>query len=48
LRVGGGIGGGEHPEAVWPLILGLIIVLLVLAFPHGIAGFAQRRFGRAA
>jgi len=32
----------------WPLILGLIIVLLVLAFPHGIVGFVQRRFGRAA
>ncbi len=30
----------------WPLILGLIIVVLVLAFPHGIVGFAQRRLAR--
>jgi branched-chain amino acid transport system permease protein len=27
----------------WPLILGLIIVGLVLAFPHGIVGWLQRR-----
>jgi branched-chain amino acid transport system permease protein len=27
----------------WPLILGLIIVVLVLAFPHGIVGWLQRR-----
>jgi branched-chain amino acid transport system permease protein len=31
----------------WPLILGLIIVGLVLAFPHGVVGFAERRIGRA-
>jgi branched-chain amino acid transport system permease protein len=31
----------------WPLILGLIIVGLVLAFPHGVVGFAERRLGRA-
>jgi branched-chain amino acid transport system permease protein len=30
----------------WPLILGLIIVGLVLAFPHGVVGFAERRLGR--
>jgi branched-chain amino acid transport system permease protein len=27
----------------WPLILGLIIVALVLAFPHGIVGWLERR-----
>jgi branched-chain amino acid transport system permease protein len=27
----------------WPLILGLIIIALVLAFPHGIVGYLQRR-----
>jgi len=32
----------------WPLIIGLIIVLLVLAFPHGIVGFARRRLVRSA
>jgi branched-chain amino acid transport system permease protein len=31
----------------WPLVLGAIIVLLVLAFPQGIAGFAQARLTRA-
>jgi branched-chain amino acid transport system permease protein len=31
----------------WPLILGLIIVALVLAFPHGIVGWLQRRRGQA-
>lgn len=31
----------------WPLILGLIIVALVLAFPHGIVGWLQRRLARA-
>jgi branched-chain amino acid transport system permease protein len=31
----------------WPLILGLIIVGLVLVFPHGVVGFAERRLGRA-
>jgi branched-chain amino acid transport system permease protein len=32
----------------WPLILGCIIVALVLAFPHGLMGFVQRRLGRTA
>jgi branched-chain amino acid transport system permease protein len=31
----------------WPLIVGLIIVTSVLAFPHGIAGYLQRRRGEA-
>ncbi|MGH6944207.1 MAG: branched-chain amino acid ABC transporter permease, partial [Geminicoccaceae bacterium] len=31
----------------WPLILGLIIIGLVLAFPHGVVGFAERRLERA-
>jgi branched-chain amino acid transport system permease protein len=32
----------------WPLVLGAIIVVLVLAFPQGIVGFAQARLaGRA-
>ena len=31
----------------WPLILGLIIVALVLAFPHGVVGWLQRRRSRA-
>jgi branched-chain amino acid transport system permease protein len=31
----------------WPLILGLIIVALVLAFPHGVVGWLQRRRDRA-
>jgi branched-chain amino acid transport system permease protein len=26
----------------WRAILGLVILLLVIAFPHGIAGFAGR------
>ncbi len=30
----------------WPLVLGLIIIALVLAFPHGIVGFLQRRRGQ--
>jgi branched-chain amino acid transport system permease protein len=30
----------------WPLILGLIIIALVLAFPHGIVGYLQRRRGQ--
>jgi len=30
----------------WRLILGLAIVVLVIAFPEGIVGFARRRFGR--
>ena len=30
----------------WRLILGVAIVVLVVAFPEGIVGFAQRRFGR--
>ena len=28
----------------WPLVLGMIIVLIVLVFPQGIVGFAQARF----
>jgi branched-chain amino acid transport system permease protein len=31
----------------WPLVLGAIIVLLVLAFPQGIVGFVQARFARS-
>ncbi len=31
----------------WPLIVGLVIVALVLAFPHGIVGYLQRRRGQA-
>ncbi|HEX5078571.1 MAG TPA: hypothetical protein VFV80_05420, partial [Geminicoccaceae bacterium] len=32
----------------WPLVVGVIIVVLVLAFPQGIVGFAQARLaGRA-
>ncbi|HUN46202.1 MAG TPA: branched-chain amino acid ABC transporter permease, partial [Stellaceae bacterium] len=32
----------------WRIVLGFAIILLVLAFPEGIAGFVQRRWGRAA
>jgi branched-chain amino acid transport system permease protein len=32
----------------WRLILGVVIILLVVAFPQGIAGFAQRWVRRAA
>jgi branched-chain amino acid transport system permease protein len=32
----------------WPLVLGGIIVVLVLAFPQGIVGFAQARFAARA
>jgi len=30
----------------WPLFLGVIIVVLVLAFPYGLAGFASRWLDR--
>ena len=30
----------------WQLILGLIFIVLVVAFPHGIVGYFNRRFGR--
>lgn len=30
----------------WQFILGCIFILLVVAFPHGIAGYVNRRFGR--
>ena len=29
----------------WPLVLGVIIVILVLAFPQGIVGWLHQRFG---
>jgi branched-chain amino acid transport system permease protein len=32
----------------WPLVLGSIIVVLVLAFPQGIVGFAQARLAARA
>jgi branched-chain amino acid transport system permease protein len=32
----------------WPLVLGVIIVLLVLVFPQGVVGFAQTRLARRA
>ncbi len=32
--------------ARWPLVLGVIIVLLVLVFPQGVVGFAQARLAR--
>jgi len=32
----------------WRIVLGFAIILLVLAFPEGIAGFAQKRWERAA
>ena len=31
----------------WRIVLGFAIILLVLAFPEGIAGFVQRRWARA-
>jgi branched-chain amino acid transport system permease protein len=31
----------------WRLVLGVSIVLLVIAFPLGIVGFARARFGNA-
>jgi branched-chain amino acid transport system permease protein len=34
--------------SLWRLVLGATIVLLVLAFPEGIAGFVQRRWREAA
>ncbi|UCG09115.1 MAG: ABC transporter permease [Desulfobacterales bacterium] len=30
----------------WQFILGCIFIVLVVAFPHGIAGYVNRRFGR--
>ena len=30
----------------WQLILGFIFIVLVVAFPHGIVGYFNRRFGR--
>jgi len=33
-------------QQYWRLILGLVIVGLVIAFPQGIAGFARQRLGR--
>ncbi|MGQ0664427.1 MAG: ABC transporter permease subunit, partial [Pseudomonadota bacterium] len=30
----------------WRVVLGLAIILIVLAFPEGIAGFAQKRWER--
>ena len=30
----------------WQLILGCIFIVLVVAFPHGIVGYFNRRFGR--
>ena len=30
----------------WQLILGCIFIILVVAFPHGIVGYFNRRFGR--
>jgi branched-chain amino acid transport system permease protein len=32
---------------LWRLFLGLVIIVLVIAFPQGIAGFVAARFGRA-
>ena len=40
--------GAPQPEArrrrPWRLVLGLVIVVLVLAFPQGLAGFAAQRW----
>ena len=31
----------------WRALLGAIIIVLVLVFPHGIVGFLRRRFDRS-